>query len=1087
MGAIVAGLAVHVRQAAAAAGDITTVAGTGSFVVSSGSAGDGGPPLAADLLFPYGVATSSGRSFLSQDGTNSDFSRVKMVQNGVITTVAGGSDPPLNDGAPATQASIASPASVITDAAGNIYIADSGRNRVRKVDAVTGLITTIAGASVCPTLNTCTTGISGDGGPAAQAMLDRPYRLAFDGAGNLYVATLGDYGDTGSLNRIRKIDAATGIITTVAGGGSPADGVGDGGLATDAQFSPYGLAVDPAGDIYISDQDHQTIRRVDAVTRIITTVAGDGNGNFAGDGGPATAAELLYPAGIALDRNGNLYIADSGNCRIRKVDTSGIMSTLAGTSPGGFQQCGYSGDGGPAISANLNQLESVDVDAAGNVYIDDTADSRIRKVDTSGTITTVIGNGTPGFLGDGGPATAAEISAGGGTTVDPAGRLLLADTGNQRIRAVDGKGTITTVAGGGVGDGLPATSAYLSGPRGVATNASGDLFIADCGNNRVRKVDSSGVITTVAGTAASRGLGDGGPATSAGLVCPTGLAAAGGNLYIADSVDNRVRRVDPSGIITTVAGTGAAGFSGDGGAATAAQLNQPSGVVVDAAGNLYIADHDNNRVRKVDTRGRITTVAGNGTSGGGVDGVAATTVPVVWPVGLAIGSAGNVAIAESGFARVRSVNTAGIISTIAGNGIPGYSGDGGPGPLATLDEPMGLAYDAAGNLLIADNQNLVIRSVAPGTPPPPPPVSKKTANCGMTVTQNLTLADDIGPCPGDGLVIGADGVHVNLNGHTIGGTYSHAGTSVGVRATGRQKVKISNGTITGFDAGVALISGSGNTVTGLTVANNQGNANTFNSIFGDGVVMFFSSGNIVAGNVVANNGPFDGIGMMGQGSDNNLVQNNVVKDTTNFNRPFNPGLGVGIITNPFLGFDRPRQVSLNANQIVGNTVTGNGSGGISTISNVGGVVRSNLVERNGLQSPFGRTVPGNGIGVTNARFANPNTNEIIELNQVFENGSSGIQVRSQGNRILDNVANGNGGRFAGAFFFDLDGSTFGPSGASLLCGTNVWSGNAWGSGEYNPPCASAGGRALPAGASRPAPLPPPLPQGLGDPPPRVSP
>ena len=1081
--AIVTGLAVQTSPARAASGDITTVAGTGNFGVNTQS-GNGGPALLANMVSPNGVASTSGGYFESEFGLfDVRTSVVRVVRNGVINAYAGGSFPPINDGASATQAVI-QPTSVVHDTAGDLYIVDSGHNRVRKVNAATGVITTVAGASVCDSTGNCTSGYSGDNGPATQAMLNFPQGLAIDSAGNLYISTIGDSDPVngGGYGYVRKVDASTGIITTVASGGNPADGVGDNGPATSAKlFSPDALAVDGAGNLFIDDSNQQRIRRVDAVTGIITTVAGDGTNGFGGDTGPATSAELSYPTDVSVDGAGDVFIADSFNCRIRKVDTSGIISTVAGN--GNYPCSGSGGDSGPATSASLYYPGSVHVDAAGELFIADSAAYRIRKVDTHGVITTVAGNGILGFSGDGGPATAAEIGV-GHLDVDGAGNLLFSD-GSGRIRMVDANGIITTVAGGGVGDGLPATSAALNWPEGLATDGAGNLYIADCQDNRVRKVDSAGVITSVAGTAAAHGLGDGGPATAARLWCPAAVAYSGGALYIADSMDNRVRRVDASGTISTVAGTGTSGFSGDGGPAAAAQLSAPSGVAVDGAGNLYISDKNNNRVRKVDTHGTITTFAGNGNSGGGVDGVRATQTSVTWPAGLTLGPNGVLTIAESGFARVRDVNPQGIISTVAGNGIPGYSGDGGAGPLGTLDGPTGVAYDSAGNLLVTDTNNGVIRSVAAGTPPPPPPVTKKTANCGMTVTKNLSLASDIGPCPGDGIVVGADGVHIDLNGHTISGNFGHSGNNVGIRATGRQKVKISNGTVTGFDAGVALISGSGNTVSGLTVANNQGNQDTFASIFGDGIVMFFSSGNTVSGNKVLNDGPFDGIAMLGQGADNNLVQNNLVKDTTNFDLPFYPGVGLGIVTNPFLGFDRPRMVSLNKNQIVGNTVIGNGSAGISTISNVGGVVRSNLVERNGFQSPFGGAFPGNGIGVTNAHMATPNTNELVEFNQVIGNGRDGIEVVSQGNTILDNIGNGNGaGAFGGFDFrdFNHDPVTYQPT-----CATNTWSGNVWGSGGFYPACSSNGGHQMTGTTRLPAPMQPPIPQGLGDPPPRLLP
>ena len=333
----------------------------------------------------------------------------------------------------------------------------------------------------------------------------------------------------------------------------------------------------------------------------ITTVAG--GGSDLGDGGPATSAQLRRPIGIAVDGTGNVYIADNRDHRIRKVDTSGTITTVAGTGAGGF-----SGDGGPATSAQLRRPRGVALDGAGNLYIADSENNRIRKVDTSGTITTVAGGGSD--LGDGGPATSAQLRRPIGVAVDGTGNLYIADTDSYRIRKVDTSGTITTVAGTGAGgfsgDGGPATNAQLSFPMGVALDGAGNVYIADNFNYRIRKVDTSGAITTVAGTGAGGlsgdggDLGDGGPATRAELNQPTGVALdSAGNLYIADLANNRVWKVDTNGAITTVAGTGVEGFSGDGGLATSAELNGPQGVALDSAGNLYVADTGNQRIRKV--------------------------------------------------------------------------------------------------------------------------------------------------------------------------------------------------------------------------------------------------------------------------------------------------------------------------------------------------------------------------------------------------------------------------------------------------------------------------------------------------------
>ncbi len=379
-----------------------------------------------------------------------------------------------------------------------------------------------------------------------------------------------------------------------------------------------------------------------ALAQSISTVAGVRQGS-GGDGGPATAAELMLPQGVTQDALGNLYIADRDNHRVRKVTPAGTISTVAGT--GGMD---FSGDGGPATAAQMRDPGGVAVDAAGNLYIADTNNHRIRKVTPAGTISTVAGVAGLGFSGDGGPATAAHLFGPVGVAVDAAGNLYIADTRNNRIRKVDSAGDIHTVAGTGTsgssGDGGSATLAQLSGPMAVAVDAAGNLYIADGYNNRIRKVDSAGDIHTVAGTGIYGSSGDGGSATVARLGNPYGVAVdAAGNLYISDSGNHRIRKVDSAGTIHALAGTGTSGFSGDGGPAAAAQFFIPYGVSVDAAGNtLYIADLNNNRIRKVsavppNAPTAVTAVAGNaqamvswtapvGTGGQPITGYAVTAV-----------------------------------------------------------------------------------------------------------------------------------------------------------------------------------------------------------------------------------------------------------------------------------------------------------------------------------------------------------------------------------------------------------------------------------------------------------------------------
>jgi uncharacterized protein (TIGR03437 family) len=348
--------------------------------------------------------------------------------------------------------------------------------------------------------------------------------------------------------------------------------------------------------------------------QVITTVAGTGTDFYQGDGGLAINAGLSKPQGLAVDLAGNVFVADSGNLRLREVTTAGIINTVAGNGMAGLTLVGNNiGDGGPATSAEfapafLPFMQGVAVDLGGNLYITDVGNFRVRKVDSSGNITTVAGNGTPITSGDGGLATSAGFMEPTGIAIDVFRNLYIADAASARVRVVSAAGIIKTIAGTGVvgysGDGGPAASAQLSVPIGLALDVQGNLYIAESGNTiygpRVRKVDTSGIITTVAGNGTPGFSGDGGLATSAQLGATLqGVAVDhAGNIYIADYANYRVRKVSATGIITTVAGTGRIGGTGDGGYPTNAQL-QPSGIGLDNAGNLYISDTTDSRVRKI--------------------------------------------------------------------------------------------------------------------------------------------------------------------------------------------------------------------------------------------------------------------------------------------------------------------------------------------------------------------------------------------------------------------------------------------------------------------------------------------------------
>jgi sugar lactone lactonase YvrE len=590
------------------------------------------------------------------------------------------------------------------------------------------------------------------------------------------------------------------VISTVAGNGI-AGYSGDGGPATSAMLShPTGVAVDAAGDLFIADTGNNRVRVVDP-SGVISTAAGNGVTGYSGDGGPATSAALFQPSGVAVDAAGNLFIADSANQRVRRVDPSGVISTVAGN--GRF---GYSGDGGPATSASLNSPYGVTVDAAGDLFIADAANLRIREVDPSGVISTVAGNGSQGYLsgysGDGAAATGAQLYRPNGLALDAAGDLFIADSLNNRVRRVDPSGVISTVAGNGSygfsGDGGLATNARLTSPSGVAVDAAGDLFIADTFNNRVRKVDPSGVISTVAGNGVPGYSGDGGPATSAALFQPFTVVVDGsGNLFIADSFNHRIRKVDPSGVITTVAGNGTAGYSGDGGPATAASLNYPYSVALDAAGDLFIADYFNDRVRKVNPSGMISTVAGNGTHGYSGDGGLATSAALAGPVRVAVDAAGNLFIADGNNNRLRKVDSNGMITTVAGNGIQGYSGDGGPATSASLTGPSGVAVDAGGNLFLSDAYNAVIRKVSVATTLLV--TAPATVTAGDTFSVTVTAVEDDGSTDTGYTGTVTLGLGMGSLTHTFTSADAGSFTFTGVQLfiAGTQTLTASDGTLSG--------------------------------------------------------------------------------------------------------------------------------------------------------------------------------------------------------------------------------------------------------------------------------------------------
>ena len=649
---------------------------------------DGKQAVSAPLGSVYGLLIDNvtGRLIF-----NDSILVLRLESDGSLVAVAGsgarsGAPPPAS-GALASAFNVSVFRGIAQDSAGALYLSEAAAGRVYRV-APDGVVTTFAGGGTLPP------GFESDGGPATAARLSSPRGLVFDSKGNLDIAEV-------FCNCIRQVTPQGLISTLYTLPASPVPG---------RLPNIEGLAIDAQDHLYLTEWFGDAVVRVAADGSSATVIAGTGTAGFSGDGGPAAAAQLDGPSAVTLDANGNVFVADTKNHRIRKIAPDGTIATVAGAG-----DCGFLGDGGPAQTAQLCMPAGILFDNTGNLIIADYGNRRVRKVSAAGVITTIAGSGEnvpafsfPGSSGDGGPEIHATFNLVGGAVFDPAGNLYVAETQGNVIRKISPRGVVST---------LPA---QLTRPGPIAWGPDGALYVITT-DSRVRKITPEGTVSLVAGTGTGTGLtrsqGDGGPAVNATLNEPGGVAFdRQGNLYIADTSNARVRKVDTNGIITTVAGPGQQG------------VDYYNAVAVDPRGNLYVAwtralpPTVEATVNRVNADGSLTRVAGTGEPCMGPlgefsgDRLPALQAHLCAVVGLSVDRNGLLYITEGDYPEVLRLNADSTIQRVAGSRTATDVGDGGPALQASLVggqgwSPSAVTFDPAGILYLAEPGRNIVREV----------------------------------------------------------------------------------------------------------------------------------------------------------------------------------------------------------------------------------------------------------------------------------------------------------------------------------------------------------------------------------------